>query len=160
MKKILSSSVILIAFLIGIFGTTFSANAQKGEKALGLMGGYATENDGGYTNLYFHYSFLDHLRLAPEIGYVFKNKGESAFEMAVDLHFPFRLARGFSVYPLTGVTLNSWKCHDTYTRVGFDFGAGFDIYLTNYLKLNLQGKYSLMNDFSGGFIGMGIAYLF
>ena len=45
-------------------------------------------------------------------------------------------------------------------NAGAGFGGGFDFYLTNYLKLTLQGKYSLMNDVSGGFIGMGIGYVF
>ena len=45
-------------------------------------------------------------------------------------------------------------------RVGGNFGAGIDFYLTNYLKLNIQGKYSVMNDTSGGFFGVGIGYEF
>lgn len=136
--------------------------AQRGEKVVGIAGGYATHNDGGYANVYFQYGFADHVRIAPEVGYVFRNDGKSAFEASVDMHFPFRLARGFNIYPLAGVTFNSWnkEHHDTLNRAGFDFGAGFDIYLTSYLKLTLQGKYSLMNDTSGGFFDMGIGYVF
>lgn len=138
------------------------AFAHAGEKTLGIAGGYASHNNGGEANIYFHYSFSQHVRIAPEIGYVFRNEGKSAFECSVDMHFPFRVARGFKVYPLTGVTLNNWSYeHGGHiTRGGLDFGGGFDLYLTSSLKLNLQGKYSLMNDTSGCFVQMGIGYVF
>lgn len=159
------STLLLFPALIAIvaaFAFTPTAAAQKGKMSLGINGGYATHNDGGYTNLFFQYEVVPHVRLAPEIGYVFRNDGKSAFNLAVDIHFPFRIARPVSVYPLVGFVFNSWKYpHDnTLNRAGADFGAGFDFHLTNNLKLTLQGKYSLMNDVSGGFIGMGIGYVF
>lgn len=151
-----------MALAIGLFVIAPNASAQKGEMMLGLAGGFATHNNGGYADIYFQYTFAPHFRIAPEIGYVFRNEGKSAFEASVDMHFPFRLAKGFGIYPLVGLTLNDWSYqydgHDT--RVGADFGAGFDIYLTSYLKLSLQGKYSLMNDTGGGFFNAGIGYVF
>lgn len=139
------------------------AMAQRGEKAVGVTGGFATYNNGGYASVYFQYTFANHFRIAPEVGYVFRNEGKSAFEMSVDMHFPFRIARGFNIYPLVGLTFNNWtyKHSDHHaSRVGGDFGAGFDIYLTSSLKLSLQGKYSLMDDTGGGFFNMGIGYVF
>lgn len=138
-------------------------SAQTGEKTLGVAGGIATHNSGGYMDLYFQYTIDPHIRIAPEIGYVFRNEAKSAFIFSTDVHFPFKLGKGVNIYPLVGFTLNSWDPeyhHDNYTRVGADFGAGFDFYLTRNLKLNLQGKYSLMDDCSGGFINFGIGYVF
>lgn len=162
MKKSTLTLLPALLLLIAAFLPALSASAQKGKMTLGLSGGYATHNDGGYTNLYFQYDLIPHIRLAPEIGYVFRNDGKSAFNLAVDVHFPFRIARPVSVYPLAGIVFNSWKHpgDNTLNRIGADFGAGVDFDLTNYLKLSLQGKYSLMNDVSGGFIGMGIGYIF
>lgn len=139
-----------------------AAQAQKGEKTLGLAGGFATYNNGGYADIYFQYSFANHVRLAPEIGYIFRNDGISGFEMSVDVQFPFKIARGLAVYPLAGFTFNNWDYSGWghASRAGADFGAGFDIYMTSNLKLNIQGKYSVMNDTSGGFINMGIGYIF
>lgn len=158
LKTIFSASALAIC----LFVAAPNASAQKGEMTLGLAGGYATYNDGGYADIYFQYTFAPHFRIAPEIGYVFRNQGCSAFETSVDMHFPFRLAKGFGIYPLVGVTLNDWNYqHEGHaTRFGADFGAGFDIYLTSYLKLSLQGKYSLMNDTGGGFFNAGIGYVF
>lgn len=159
LKKI---SLAIVAAGTLLFAGATDSPAQRGEKTLGLAGGFATYNNGGYADIYFQYSFANHFRIAPEVGYVFRNEGKSAFEVSVDMHFPFRLARGFNIYPLAGLTLNNWTYHGDghATRGGFDFGGGFDIYLTSNLKLNLQGKYSLMNDTSGGFINMGIGYVF
>lgn len=138
------------------------AHAERGEKTLGLMGGFATYNNGGFTDVYFQYTFADHFRIAPDLGYVFRNDNKSAFVLDIDMHFPFRVARGFAVYPLAGFTFNNWSYRygDSASRAGANFGAGLEIYLTSYLKLSLQGKYSLMNDTSGGFFGMGIGYVF
>ncbi len=159
MKSTLKHIALAAVCCAGALALPTSAYSQVGEKTLGFAGGYASHNGGGYADLYFQYTFAPHLRLAPEIGYVFRNEGKSAFVCSVDLQFPFRIARGFNIYPLTGVTLNNWEYehHDGHaTRAGFDFGGGFDIYMTSQLKLNLQCKYSLMNDTGGCFLNMGI----
>lgn len=158
-KNLMKALMVAVAMLFLLPG---AAKAQRGEMTLGLNGGFATYNDGGYTNLFFQYTPINHVRLAPEIGYVFRNKGKSAFNLAVDVHFPFKLGRGVAIYPLVGFVFNSWNYsgHHTANRAGADFGGGLDFYLTSYLKLSLQGKYSMMNDTGGGFIGMGIGYNF
>lgn len=155
---------ILLVSMMVICGMAIpaSVSAQKGEKTLGVSGGFSTYNNGGFADVYFQYSFANHIRLAPDIGYVFRNEGCSAFFFDVDVHFPFRLARGFSIYPLVGFTYNNWDYqHGVHaSRAGANFGGGFDIYLTSNLKLTLQGKYSAMNDTGGGFFNMGIGYNF
>lgn len=163
MKSQLKRLTLAAALLGGAICIPSSTYAQVGEKTIGFAGGYASYNGGGYADLYFQYTFAPHMRIAPEIGYAFRNEGKSAFLCSVDLQFPFRLGRGFNIYPLAGVTLNSWdyEHHDSHaTRAGFDFGGGFDIYMTSQLKLNLQCKYSLMNDTGGCFLNMGIGYNF
>ena len=162
MKKFLHTLTLGVAAAASLLCFSTKANAQKGEKTLGISGGYASYNNGGYTDIYFQYTFANHFRIAPEIGYVFRNEGKSAFTMSVDMHFPYRVARGIALYPLAGITFNNWSYHHDghASRAGADFGGGVDLYLTSNLKLTVQGKYSLMNDTSGGFIGLGIGYVF
>lgn len=148
--------------MLGFLCIPTSAQAQSvGETTLGVSGGYASYNEGGFANIYLQSVVAPHVRLAPELGYVFRNEGKSAFTATVDLHFPFRLAPKIGIYPLTGVTLNNW--HYSHggdaTRVGVDFGAGFDFNLARNLKLTMQGKYSLMNDTGGAFLNFGIGYV-
>lgn len=162
MRNPITKLFAVVAIAASAFMFPAGADAQKGEKVLGIAGGYASYNDGGYADIYFQYTFADHFRIAPEIGYVFRNEGATGFEMSVDMHFPFRIVRGFGVYPLAGVTFNNWsyKGDGHASRAGFDIGAGFDLYLTRNLKLNLQGKYSMMNDTGGAFFNLGIGYVF
>ncbi len=154
--------MILGATLLAGALTPIKAYSQTGEKSLGVMGGYATYNDGGFANVNFQYTVANHVRIAPSVGYVFRNDHKSAFTLSADVQFPFRIVKAFNVYPLVGVTFNNWNYthRDDRSRVGADFGAGFDLYLTSYLKMSIEGKYSLMNDTSGGFIGFGMAYIF
>lgn len=161
-KKLVKKVSIISVCMAALLFSSQPAMAQRGEKTLGIKGGYSTYNDGGVASVYFQYTFAPHFRIAPEIGYIFRNNGVSGFEFSADMHFPFRVARGFNVYPLVGVTFNNWDWQygGDASRFGFDFGGGFDIYMTSNLKLSLQGKYSMMNDTGGGFFDMGIGYVF
>lgn len=157
-KKFLS----VVAAALCLLVASMPAAAQSGEKTLGVAGGFSTYNNGGYAGIYFQYSFADHIRLSPELGYVFRNKNVSAFAMSLDVQFPFRIARGFGVYPLAGLTYNNWSYQPGghLSRLGADVGAGLDFYMTSSFKLTLQGKYSMMNDTSGGFFNLGFGYVF
>lgn len=158
MKKVLFIAAALLSLLL----PATTANAQKGEKALGVMGGFSTYNNGGFVNVNFQYGIANHVTLAPDLGYSFRNDGKSAFLLDVDVRFPFTVTKGFAIYPLVGFTFNNWNYQGggNASRAGANFGAGFDFYLTSNLKLSLMGKYSVMNDTSGGFFGLGVGYLF
>lgn len=139
-----------------------ASSLYKGEMTLGVSGGYASYNNSGYTSVYFHYTFVPHVRIAPEVGYVFRHNNKSALTVTCDMQFPFRLGKAFNVYPLAGLTFNTWNHHNfkNLNRVGGDVGLGFELYITGSLKLNLQGKYSFMKDTSGAFAGLGFGYVF
>ena len=109
MKKNFAYSLITTTICAIGLACAPTANAATGEKALGFAGGFASYNDGGYGKIYFQYEIAPHVRLAPEMGYIFRNEDCSGFEFSFDVQFPFRLARGFSIYPLAGLTLNNWS---------------------------------------------------
>ncbi len=139
----------------------------KGEKSVGVMGGFATYNNGGYVDVNFQWEFAEHFRLSPDVGCVFQSHDKSAFMLDVDMQFPFRLVKGFGVYPLVGLAYNSWRVtqpdpDDSFTlnRVGGNVGLGFDLYFTRNLKMQVQGKYSWMKDTGGAFFGLGLSYVF
>lgn len=163
MKKFLQSIAVLMAALVITFVSADDAFGQRGEKTLGVAGGFATYNHSGYADLYFQYSFSNRVRIAPEVGYIFTHKGKTGFEASVDVHFPFRVYRGINVYPLTGITYNNWNYKDSDSSSGYaglDFGAGAEMYLTSNLKISLQAKYSLMKTADGGFFNLGFGYVF
>ncbi len=157
--------LVMIALVIGMICPMQLSATGRGEKSVGLSAGYAGYNSSGYISANFQYTFADHFRLAPEIGYVFYNQGATGFKVDADMHFPFRVAKGLGLYPLAGLTFNNWSfsrspLHENIMRFGVDAGVGLDLYLTNSLKLNFQAKYSLMKNCSGLFTGIGIGYIF
>lgn len=160
--KRMRSFVAALSVMAGLIGLPFDAESAPRELSIGLGGGYTGYNNGGYAKLYFHYQPFKYLRLSPEVGYMIKNDNKSGIEFSFDLHSPFRVGRGVSVYPLVGFTANQWHITDqgNTTKVGLDLGAGLDLYMTSNLKINFQGKYSFMKKTSGCFIDLGVAYIF
>lgn len=155
--------------LCAIAGAVLTASAPaaasslyKGEMTLGVSGGYASYNNSGFTSIVFQYTFVPHVRIVPEVGIVFRHNDKSALTVTCDMQFPFRLGKAFNVYPLAGLTFNSWnhRYSKNLNRVGGDVGLGFELYITGSLKLSLQGKYSFMKDTSGAFAGLGLGYVF
>ncbi|MEF9923887.1 MAG: outer membrane beta-barrel protein [Muribaculaceae bacterium] len=162
MKKII---LILIAIFTLIPSTTF---AQRGERTMGLMGGYNTRNQSGIAGIYFQYRFSKYFRLAPDFQYAFQHHNLSSFEFNGNAHFPLKLTTQINFYPLVGITYQSWrqsgigdaKGTETSKRFGGNFGGGFEYMATPTLKLLVEGKYSLIKSYSSGGITLGIGYLF
>lgn len=163
MKKKIGALMVSVGLFLAL--GTVGVSAAPNEMAVGVGGGYASYNNGGYAKVFLQYAPISHLRLAPEVGYVIRNQNKSAFEIALDIHAPFRVGRGVGVYPLAGVTVNQWNYSESLekekkTRVGLDLGGGLDLYMTSNLKINFQFKYSIMRHTSGCFIDLGVAYEF
>lgn len=148
--------------LLSCLVALFSISSFAGEKTLGLSGGFASHNNSGYANVYMQIGVAPHVRLSPDVGYVFRKEGKSAFLVDVNVQFPFRVTKGINLYPLVGAAFNNWSYqHGGHaTRFGANFGGGVDINLTRELKFTVEGKYSLMNDTGGGYVGVGIGYNF
>lgn len=145
----------------------------RGEATFGVETGYASKNESAIAGLFFQYDLTGSLRIAPDVGFVFRHKDLDAFNANVNLHFPFSFpGRVVGLYPLAGVSYASWNRHnidfdtdtdDVSTRVsrfGLNFGAGVEIRPTSTLKLKAELKYNLVKAFSGGYVAVGIGYMF
>lgn len=149
-------SALLIALAAPVAGASDHTNT------LGIGGGYAYHNRGGYAKLFYQHSFASHFRLAPAVSCIFKNKGQSALNMNVDMQYPFNITRGINLYPLTGVAFNAWNRDggDNYSRFGLDVGAGVDFNFTRQLKLTVQYTYTIGSRISSSYFDLGIGYNF
>ncbi len=150
------------------------AQIVKGEKSLGPKIGYASKNKSAVAGLVFQYSFSDHFRISPELGYIFRNNDMDAFTFDINAHVPFGFTgEKVAFYPLAGMNYSSWSRHfrtqglessdDVSTRTarfGFNLGAGFDLRCSESLKLSIEAKYILMKRYSTAVITAGIAYVF
>ena len=71
----------------------------------------------------------------------------------------------FNFYPLAGLTV--WNNHvsvagfsDNDTNIGFNLGGGFEYYITDNFKANIEGKYQWTDPNARGVISIGAAYVF
>lgn len=135
---------------------------EHGTKTLGIGAGYTNVNHSAYTDIYFRFSFNSHVRIAPNVAYVFKHEHSSGLAVNIDMQFPFQVCRGVQLYPLAGVAFNNWNYegdHST-SRFGANAGAGFDLKFTSTLRLSIVAKYSFMKHTDGVYVGAGIGYNF
>ena len=165
MRKIFS---ILAVAILGMIPLT--ANAQRGEKSVGVVGGFNTEIESGLAGVYFQYQCNAWLRLTPNVQAIFRKNDVNAMHINGNAHFILPLTEDINIYALGGVTYQSWRLpminenynleHSNVNRFGANLGAGIEIYATSSLKFMVEGKYSFIKDFSSaGFIA-GIGYVF
>lgn len=172
----LKSMPMPVIALIMLAVAAMPANGQvvKGEKSFGPKIGYISKNKSAMAGLFFQYAFSEHLRVAPEIGYVFRHNDMDAFTIDINAHVPFGFTgEKAAFYPLAGLNYSSWNCHfdreefersdDVSTRTsrfGMNLGAGFELRCNESLKLTLEAKYCLIKSFSSAQIAAGISFIF
>lgn len=168
--KVLRTFALILA-LICSAAVPMQAQTHRGEKSLGIKGGYISQNASALAGLVFEYSFSRHVRIAPQIGVVFRNHDRDALTLDVDVHFPITLGGPrANFYPIVGLAFNSWTKHyeevdskDITTHsnnLGANAGMGFDIRCTDSLKLSLEGRYTLLQHYSNVQVVASIAYVF
>ncbi len=152
----------------------FAANAQRGEKVFGVQTGYTSTNNSAIAGMFFQYSFSDHFRVSPEMGFVIRHEDLDAFTADINLHFPLSLNHSgdftTQIYPIVGADLSSWTHHhiinnddDVSTRAtkfGLNLGGGFQFLPSSTLKLKIEAKYTLMQTYSTFVASVGIGYVF
>ncbi len=164
-----------------------SADAQvtKGQKSLGVKGGYVTRNNAPSAGLQFEYTFSKRFILAPSVDYVFRHEGCDGLLFNIDYHGPWNLTTDgrWYVYHVIGVNYASWNRHlpkgmenmsragemdsdtdDDVTmrknRFGLDVGAGLAWYAKPTLKVSLEGKFNWVKNYNTGIFTLGISYVF
>ncbi|MCM1067974.1 MAG: outer membrane beta-barrel protein [Muribaculaceae bacterium] len=165
------SAIMLIA-IVSLLG--LNANAQtpeRGRASLGPKVGFVSRNVSATAGITFEYSFSKHVRIAPEVGVIFRHKDLDGFAADVNVHFPIDMSAKAAFYPLVGVGFTSWGRHredaeggkDVTSHIsafGINAGAGFEYYCTSSLKLSLEARYTLMKHYPTAYVTAGIAFVF
>ena len=166
-----------IATLLTICAATAPLNPESadeftGQKSLGLQAGYITYNQSALAGIEFTYRFNRHLRLAPNVGYVFRHDNTDALMINLNAQVPIPIGQKWEIFPLAGINYSSWNHHsgdtpgshdDVGTRVsrfGINLGAGIGMAVTPTLGLGLTADYILIKEFHGCNILAKIAYRF
>ncbi len=169
----LKSPALRAVLILTLIVSAMPAFGQKGEAVFGAQAGFTSTNESGTAGLFFQYNFADYLRIAPEVGCVFRHRQEDAFTMDVNFHFPITIEsrNAIQVYPLAGVDFSSWTRHDRLynetddvstrtSKFGLNLGGGFQIKTSPTLKLKIEAKYVLMEVYGTFAISAGIGYVF
>lgn len=166
LRKILVAAAVML--------TSVSAFAiERGDKSVGIRAGYTTSNRSAVAGLYFQYAFSSRFRIAPDVDYSFRNRGQDAFSINLNGHFPITApSNRLTVYPLAGLNYTTWNFHDDRTetrsndvstrtdRLGLNVGAGADYMMTPTLKLGAEAKFRWTRDYNSGVFTVSIGYLF
>lgn len=161
-----------ILTLIIIAGSALTASAQKGESTFGVQTGYTSTNNSAIVGLFYQYGLSDVVRISPELGFVVRHQGHDAFTADVNVHFPLNMGlKSIELYPLTGVNFSSWTYHKSVideikdvstrrNRLGLNFGAGWQLRVSESIKLKIEAKYVLTSHYSTFTIDAGVGYVF
>lgn len=166
---------------ISIAANTVKAQISRGQKTMGVKAGYITFNHSASAGIEFEYAFSPHFVLAPNIDFVFRNDGVDGVLFNIDYHGPWALdsRNRWFFYHILGVNYVSWSTHPQhagdeskmpdngyddvttrFNRVGLDFGAGIECFITSTLRLSLQGKFNWVKEHDSGIFNIGISYVF
>lgn len=163
---------IIILCLAAACPTLVSAQFAAGEKTFGPKVGYVSHNSSAVAGLVFRAAVSEHVRIVPEVGCAFRNKGEDALMVDLNVHMPFGFGtEKADLYPLAGVAFNSWSTHGVVTadeadvtthtnRFGLNLGAGFDLRCSESIILNIEAKYTLIKSYSSAYVTAGVCYVF
>lgn len=150
------------------------AFAQKGTTALGVNLSYGTEISNVGLGVKGQYNFTDAIRGQLSFDYFFKKDYVSMWDINADVHYLFPLNKGFTVYPLVGLTYTHWKADlpDVYDellgggdssegRFGGNVGGGVQYDINSSWAVNFEIKYQILGDGYGQAVfGFGAAYKF
>lgn len=153
------------------FTPSASAELHRGQKSFGPRVGFVSRNTSVAAGLEFSVATAEHVRLSPEVSIVFRHKNRDGLGIGFNVDFPFEVAPRFVVYPLVGAQYMSWGLHDEdpetakdvtthANRFGGNAGAGIEYYCTPSLKLNLEGRYTLLSAYSTAVVNLGISFVF
>lgn len=169
-----SLSATVLTAIVLLIATAMPAHAElrRGEKSFGPKIGYVSKNQSALAGLVFQYTFSRHFRVVPEVGIIFRHKDLDGLEVNVNAHVPFGFENDkVALYPLAGVNYTSWGRHgvdeagenDVTThanRFGVNLGGGVELRCTSTLKLSLEAKYCLLNNYDNAQVSLGISYVF
>ena len=159
MKKLL---IILCAAIMGM--GCASAQANKGDLAVGVNVVYGSQVDNAGFGLRLQYTPLDNIRA--ELGFnAFLNNDH--YKNWWDINFNAEYLIGlFSqrlyLYPIVGVSFarTGFKPEGDDKAFGLNLGAGAEYKLTEHVGLSLEYRHSIMKDIDQGVFGIGANYKF
>lgn len=175
--KLTSALILALISIIYSVAPAAARSPYKGQKSIGLYGGYSARTEAPAAGLYFQYRFTRALRIAPSVDYVFRSENQDSYNFDFNIHTPLRLnaAETANFYPIAGVGYSAiyHRCNDSdptvydatdsshrYDRLGLNLGGGLEYFVNSTLRIAIEGKWRWRKDYSTGLFTVAIGYRF
>lgn len=172
MKKILT---IICAAILGI--ASASAQAEKGDVAIGANIVYGSEIKNMGVGFRVQYTPMDHVRGELSTNYFFQKDYVNMWDINLNAEYLINVySQRLYLYPIVGLSFakSSFdadkfrKDHEMDPDVkkfddkafGLNLGAGAEYKLTEHVGLTLEYRHSVMKDIDQGVFGIGANYKF
>ncbi|MDR0574772.1 MAG: porin family protein [Tannerella sp.] len=161
MKRLVFLTVCLVVFVANGFAQS-DYKGEKGVSSVGVILGYAVENETAVFGVDYRYNIKDRIRLAPSILYTVKNDdNRSTWYVNADAHYLMRVTDKMTIYPVGGLGLSIWNFDnvsnevlilkdsylstdsETKIRLGLNLGFGGEMRLTRDLIVGAEFRYNL-----------------
>ena len=150
---------LFISFVIALI--SISAFAQSGTKAVGGHLVFAENNKNLGIGVKGQYSFTNHLRGQASFNYYLKSNDVTLWDLNLDAHYLFNVAKKVNVYPLAGVTYSHWS-HDNLDlsdgNIGINLGGGAEFELNSKWNLGAELKFQIINNYNQLVLSLGVGY--
>ena len=156
MKKILFIAVMALTFVTG-------ARAEANDFSIGAQFSWASKHSLAGLGAQLQYEVVNHLRLAPEFNYYFKNDGISACNANVNLQYVIPTSTSFAIYPLAGFAYSHYEVEgpaDGVDRCGANVGLGSEYRIKDNLHFYVEERFQIIEDFNQSVTFFGLKYTF
>lgn len=141
--------------------------AQQGESALGVNLNYGNDTNFGL-GVKYRYNLSDHVRIEPAFNYYFEHDNVSMWDLNANFHYLCPVAENVTVYPLAGIGYANATAHlkdwgldnESDGKITVNLGAGADFQVSSSVKLNLELKYQIIDDFNQLVLSAGVVFAF
>ncbi len=90
MKKIIIAACMTLLSFSSVF-------AQQGKQAIGSNLSYGTEIESIGLGLKYQYNITDQIRIEPSMIYLFKNEGDSKYDVNANIHYLIQIANNVNL---------------------------------------------------------------
>ena len=156
-----------------VAGISASYSQEKADISAGMSLNYGSDTSLGI-GAKLQYNFTDQIRVEPEFNYFFKHDYVKFWDTSLNIHYLFPLSDKFVVYPLAGLGYAHAKAdvdldfgeYGEYSDsassgdIQFKVGAGAEYRLCENLKIFVEPKVQLVDDYNQFIFTTGVSYCF
>ena len=155
-----------MAMSVGLF-------AQKGEKSIGLRGGYDVDNGNFGAGIQLNYNLTNHLRVAPNFNYFFEKDGFTTYDANIDFQYLIPITQRLKLYPIVGASMIHGKTETSITidgskktvtnkdtEFGANLGAGVQFDFCKRWFVHADYTYKWMSNLDRSNVALGVGWKF